>query len=58
MEYGGVGACSSIVGLKVSVSMAILTERENYLDTFWIQFDSFFGISDSVAILFKLDIGL
>ena len=40
------------------VSMAIPMERENYLDTFWIQFDSFFGISDSVAILFKLDIGL
>lgn len=38
--------------------MAILTERENYLDTFWIKIDSFFGISDSVAILFKLDIGL
>lgn len=29
-----------------------------YLDAFGIQLDSFRGISDSVTILFKLDIGL
>lgn len=40
------------------VSKAILTDGMEYLDAFGIQLDSFRGISDSVTILFKLDIGL